>query len=128
MKIPHLITNNTFPLNLEDKIHFVLSKWNYFIKDKENNYVAGYWEAAEGELPFSGEDDFSEIIIVLSGKIQVECNGKVEDVYPGECICLIPGRPVKMKIKEKVVTFFIEVPVENVEHIEDWALERVPNL
>lgn len=127
MSIPVIINIDTFPLNLEDRKRFKLSRWNYFLRDQENKYVAGYWEAEEGEEYIGNNEDFDEFMIVLKGNLEVRYNnGSVSEIAgPGSCIFVKRDRPVTLIVTDRIEAFFFCIPMNDIENYEDMVRDNM---
>lgn len=125
MDIPVVVKLDTFPMNLEDKKRFKLSRWNYFLRDYKNKYVAGYWEAEEGEELLGNNEDFDEFMIILKGKLEVRYDNISEIAGPGSCIFVKGDRPVTLIVSERIEAFFFCIPMKDIESYENMVKEAM---
>ena len=99
-QVPHVVKWGSLPYDLEDQLgRFERSEWNYFLKDRENGVMAGYWEAEQGH------EDLGEDEETVAG--------------PGDTVVVVAGRRVRVSVREAVKGFFVCFPVEDVDAYEE---------
>ena len=111
-ELPLVVRWNTFPLDIADPLErFKLSKWNFFLRDKEAQILMGFWEAEDGteivgEIVGGGTSD--EVIVVLEGQLYVSAPGIPEQVAgPGDLVTAMHYRQTRIVAKERARAFFI---------------------
>ncbi len=107
------------PLDINDpQGRFELSRWNYFYKDVEGGLVLGQWECAKGAEFLDGTDTFDELMIIIEGMLEVECEGRKYTAGRGDTVIIPRGRPTKISADEPVKVIFICFPLPEIEQYE----------
>ena len=120
-KIPHVVKWGSVPYDLEDQLgRFARSEWNYFLKDRENGVIAGYWEAEQGHEDL-GEDEFHEMLHVVAGNLYVQGEDEAEETVagPGDTIVVVAGRKVRVSVREPIKAFFVCYPLRDADEYEE---------
>ncbi len=98
---------DSHPLDLKDpQGRFQRSEWNYFLVDQAAGVLMGYWLAEAGHEDL-GEDDFAEVLHVISGRLYVTDNGEEQEAGPGDTVVVKPGRPLRLAVREPTRAFFV---------------------
>ena len=106
-QVPHVVKWGSLPYDLEDQLgRFGRSEWNYFLKDRENGVLAGYWEAEQGHEDLGG-DEFHEVLHVVAGTLYVRPEGEDEETVagPGDTVVVVAGRRVRVSVREAIKGF-----------------------
>ncbi len=107
------------PLDIVDpQERFEVSRWNYFYKDTEGGLVVGHWECAHGTEFLDGTGSFDEMMIVIEGKLEVECEGQEYVAEPGDTVIILRGRPTRVSAKQPAKVIFICFPLPEIEQYE----------
>jgi uncharacterized cupin superfamily protein len=98
---------DSHPLDLKDpQGRFRRSEWNYFLVDSPAGVLMGYWLAEAGHEDL-GQEDFDEILHVISGRLYVTCDGQDQVAGPGDTVVVKPGRPLRIAVREPTRAFFV---------------------
>ena len=120
-KVPHVVRWGAVPYDLEDQLgRFERSEWNYFLKDRQNGVLAGYWEAEQGHEDL-GKDGFHEVLHVVEGNLYVQPEGESEETVagPGDTIVVVAGRRVRVTVRDPIKGFFVCFPMADVDGYEE---------
>lgn len=98
---------DSHPLDLKDSLgRFRRSEWNYFLVDQAAGVLMGYWLAEAGHEDL-GQDDFDEVLHVISGRLYVTGEGEEQAAGPGDTVVVRPGRPLRLAVRETTLAFFV---------------------
>ncbi|MFH1615991.1 MAG: hypothetical protein ABIG61_13020 [Planctomycetota bacterium] len=123
-KLPHIVKFNEVKYDLHDPWQrFKRSEFHYFLKDKEQGLVAGYWEAQDGYEDLGKEQDsFHELLLVIEGSLYVRSQNCSQELVagPGDTVVVVRGRNIRIIVREPVKVFFVCYPMGTGNAIDDY--------
>ncbi|NKB68284.1 MAG: hypothetical protein GKR89_14575 [Candidatus Latescibacteria bacterium] len=119
-QLPQIIKWGSVPYDQQDKRgQFEHCQWNYFLKDRENGVLAGYWEASEGHEDL-GAAPFHQMLHVVEGKLYIQGEGEDEArmAGPGDTVMAVVGRKMRLTVRQPVRAFFVCFPVDDIDRFD----------